>query len=55
MRNHIVGRFLKVFAFLALTHSALAQAAVRDEYPTGKERGTHFEYFTREQLPIRAG
>ena len=49
MRNHFISSCFKVLGFLALTHSALAQAAVRDEYPTGKERGTHFEYFTREQ------
>ena len=36
-------------ALLALSAPALAQHAVRDDFPNGKEQGVTFEHFTKEQ------
>ena len=41
--------FSLLIGLLALGRQAQAQSAVRDEFPTGKQRGILFEHFTKEQ------
>ena len=40
---------LAAFVVFSLSVSAFAQSAVRDEFPTGKNRGVRFEHFTQAQ------
>ena len=42
-------RVLAAVGLLSLASTALAQHAVRDDFPNGKERGERFESFTQEQ------
>ncbi len=42
-------RVLAAVGLLSLASTALAQHAVRDEFPNGKERGERFEHFSKEQ------
>ena len=42
-------RVLAAAGLLSLASSALAQHAVRDEFPNGAQRGERFEHFTKEQ------